>query len=67
MIGVLGSTRGARVDRVGTVRPELAGWELDWWIGAEDRWHFPAREAAVRQTLVDGMPVGTDGHAGARW
>jgi hypothetical protein len=30
---------------------------LDWWIGAEDRWRVPAREAAVRQRLVDGAPV----------
>ena len=34
-----------------------AGWELDWWIGAEDRWHVPGREAAVRQHRIDDMPV----------
>ena len=56
-IGVLGGARDATVDRAGVVRPERAGWELDWWIGADDRWHVPGREAAVRQTLVDGMPV----------
>ena len=39
------------------VAPRAAGWELDWWIGADDRWHVPGREAAVRQHLVDGMPV----------
>jgi hypothetical protein len=33
------------------------GWSIDWWIGAEDRWHLPSREAAVRQTLIDGTPV----------
>ena len=45
------------VDGVGTVRPERAGWELGWWIGADDRWHLPEEEVAVRQSLVDGMPV----------
>jgi hypothetical protein len=30
---------------------------LDWWIGAEDRWHQPSREAAVRQQLVGASPV----------
>ena len=37
--------------------PRATTWELDWWIGADDRWHVPAREAAVRQQLIDGMPV----------
>jgi hypothetical protein len=57
LIGVLGGTRDATVDRVGRVAPRAAGWDLDWWIGADDRWHVPAREAAVRRQLVDGMPV----------
>jgi hypothetical protein len=57
VIGVLGGAGGAAVDRCGRVAPRAAAWELDWWIGAEDRWHVPAREAAVRQQLVDGMPV----------
>ena len=56
-IGVLGGTRDATVDGTGVVSPRASGWELDWWIGGEDRWHVPAREAAVRQQLVDGMPV----------
>jgi hypothetical protein len=56
-IGVLGGSRDATVDRSGVVSPRAAGWELDWWIGADDRWRIPAREAAVRQQLVDGMPV----------
>jgi hypothetical protein len=56
-IGVLGGTRDATVDDRGLVAPRAAGWRLEWWIGAEDRWHLPAREAAVRQQLVDGMPV----------
>jgi hypothetical protein len=39
------------------VRPDRAGWELAWWVGADDRWHQPAYEAAVRQSLLDDMPV----------
>jgi hypothetical protein len=56
-VGVLGGGRLTAVDRAGTVRPERANWDLAWWIGADDRWHFPDREAAVRQSLLDGMPV----------
>src|SRR6185503_7516466 len=56
-IGVAGGTRDASVDGRGRVSPRAATWELDWWIGADDRWRVPAREAAVRQQLVDGMPV----------
>jgi hypothetical protein len=35
----------------------VAAWLVDWWIGADDRWHIPRREVAVRQVLVDEMPV----------
>ncbi len=56
-IGVLGAGRGASVDGHGRVRTERAGWELEWWIGADDRWHVPTTEVAVRQTLLDAMPV----------
>ena len=57
LVGLLGGARVAVVDDRGTVRPERALWSLEWWIGAEDRWHRAARETAVRQSLVDGMPV----------
>jgi hypothetical protein len=56
-IGVLGGQRDASVGETGVVSPRATAWELDWWIGADDRWHVPAREAAVRQHLIDGMPV----------
>ena len=56
-IGVVGGARSASVGHTGVVAPHAAGWELDWWIGADDRWHLPTREAAVRQQLIDGMPV----------
>jgi hypothetical protein len=57
---VLGTPTGGAavaVDDRGLVWPLGAAWALDWWVGAEDRWRFPAREAAVRQSLVDGEPV----------
>ncbi|HEX7166973.1 MAG TPA: hypothetical protein VF230_08330, partial [Acidimicrobiales bacterium] len=56
-IGTVGSDRKAVVDPRGLVTPWYDGWSLDWWIGAEDRWHVPSREAAVRQRLVDDTPV----------
>ncbi len=34
-----------------------SGWSLDWWIGADDRWHTPSTEAGVRQRLVGDAPV----------
>jgi hypothetical protein len=30
---------------------------LQWYIAAEDRWHVPASESAVRQRRLDGTPV----------
>ena len=30
---------------------------LQWFIAAEDRWHVPSAEAAVRQRRIDGTPV----------
>jgi len=56
-VGVLGSAWTAAVNSSGQVAPAGEGWTLDWWIGAEDRWHRPSEERAVRQTLVDGSPV----------
>ena len=56
-VGNLDSSRGAVVDPAGLVTPTPGGWSLDWWIGADDRWHLPSREAAVRQRLVDDAPV----------
>ncbi len=45
------------VDPRGLVSPAGAAWSLDWWVGADDRWHVPSRESGVRQTLVGLAPV----------
>ncbi|MDQ1515066.1 MAG: hypothetical protein QOE80_896 [Actinomycetota bacterium] len=57
LVGNLASPRTGIVDPRGLVSPWPGGWSLDWWIGAEDRWHLPSREAAVRQSLVGDVPV----------
>lgn len=57
MVGNVGSSHEAIVDPRGLVTPWFDGWSLDWWIGADDRWHFPSRDTAVRQHLVDDAPV----------
>ena len=47
----------AAVHHDGSVTPVGAGWLICWAVGAEDRWHIAAEEAAVRSRLVDEMPV----------
>jgi len=56
-VGNLDSPWEAIVDPRGLVTPWFDGWSLDWWIGADDRWHVPSREPSVRQRLVDATPV----------
>lgn len=57
MIGNLGSAREAVVDPRGLVSTWPDSWSLDWWIGAEDRWHLPSESANVRQSLIGDSPV----------
>ncbi|HVW34252.1 MAG TPA: hypothetical protein VHL53_17075, partial [Acidimicrobiia bacterium] len=57
LVGNLASPLVGVVDPRGLVTPWVGGWSLDWWIGAEDRWHLPSRETAVRQTLAGSTPV----------
>jgi hypothetical protein len=56
-VGNLDSPWEAIVDPRGLVTPWFDGWSLDWWVGADDRWHLPSREVGVRQRLVDATPV----------
>ena len=56
-VGNLDSPWEAIVDPRGLVTPWYDGWSLDWWIGADDRWHLPSREVNVRQRLVEASPV----------
>lgn len=59
LLGTLSSGPAATVDDRGLVTPLRPGleWSLDWWVGADDRWHLPQREPAVRQTRLGPGPV----------
>lgn len=56
-VGNVSSPSRAIVDPRGLVTPWYDGWSLDWWIGGDDRWHFPSRDTGVRQRLVANSPV----------
>lgn len=47
----------ATVDGRGTLRPAELPLVLEWWIGADDRWHDATHEVAVRQHSVGDAPV----------
>lgn len=56
--GVTGKPWRATVTPWGDIEP----WAQDrppvrWYVAADDRWHRPADEAAVRQIRIDGTPV----------
>jgi hypothetical protein len=55
--GVLGGRWRATITPWGAVVPWDGSPTLDWHVAADDRWHTPAVEAAVRQTRIDGTPV----------
>ncbi len=56
-LGTVDAAAIADVDPAGWVQLRGATWSLDWWIGAEDRWHHPATEAAVRQRPLEDAPI----------
>jgi hypothetical protein len=61
MVGVTGTPSRSVVTPWGDVTPlgtgDDAAATVSWYIAAEDRWHVPANEAAVRQRRIDGTPV----------
>lgn len=57
LTGVLGSSWRAAVEPWGDLVFEDGSAPLQWFVAADDRWHHPAQEVAVRQRLVDGAPV----------
>lgn len=56
-VGSVGGGGFGAVDPAGLLTPRPHGWSLDWWVGADDRWYLPAREASTRQALFEGIPV----------
>ncbi len=57
LIGSVGTPGRAWVSPSGDVVRAGDAATLRWFVAAEDRWHVPASEAAVRQRRIDGTPV----------
>jgi len=55
--GVVGQRWRASLTPWGGIEPWDGSADLDWFVAADDRWHVPRNEAAVRQSRVDGTPV----------
>ena len=55
--GALGQPWRADVTAWGAVVPRDGSAALDWHVAADDRWHSPADEVAVRQHQLRGAPV----------
>ena len=55
--GVVGQRWRASITPWGGIEPWDGSAPLDWYVAADDRWHVPRHEPAVRQTRVDGTPV----------
>ena len=55
IVGVLGAPNVARVDERGTIA--LPDYTFGWLVGAEDRWHDPRDDAAVRQRRLQPAPA----------
>lgn len=55
--GVSGAAWRASITPWGAVEPWDGSTTLDWHIAADDRWHTPREEAAVRQTRLGGTAV----------
>ena len=46
----------------GLVTPPGGGWSLDWWIGADDRWHLPSRRWRCASGWSEALAGGGDHH-----
>ncbi len=56
--GITGHAWRATVSPCGDIEPWAAGEApVRWYVAADDRWHVPAEETAVRQVRIDGTPV----------
>jgi len=55
--GVVGQRWRASITAWGGIEPWDGSPSLDWYVAADDRWHVPRQEPAVRQTRLNGTPV----------
>ena len=55
--GTTGSEWRASITPWGAIEPWGDEAPLNWFVAADDRWHVPADEAAVRQHRIEGTPV----------
>ncbi len=59
-IGIIGDAPIVSVGTGGAIAGLAGGVRIDWWVGADDRWHRASVEVAVRQALAaDGSAVET--------
>lgn len=56
-VGILGHPWRAMVTTAGDVYPWDEVDAIRWYVAADDRWHIPTDEVAVRQRSIDGAPV----------
>ncbi|MGI9600940.1 MAG: hypothetical protein ACR2QE_03580 [Acidimicrobiales bacterium] len=57
LLGTTGSGPVAIIDDHGTVQLSATSWTVEWWVGAEDRWHRSGSEVNVRQQQSGSGPV----------
>ncbi|MEZ5228322.1 MAG: hypothetical protein R2710_17110 [Acidimicrobiales bacterium] len=56
-IRILDDPTPALLDHAGGLAPAGVDVMVDWWIGADDRWYFPSKEATIRQRRLGPGPV----------
>lgn len=55
--GVTGQLWRASMTPWGSIEPWGETAILNWYVAADDRWHVPSEEAALRQRRIEGTPV----------